>query len=125
MATRDDIFEVRIGRMGRDKAPIQGPMQGAIGRAKRAGSSAAKAAKSSGLRAHFRKGGATPAHGFSGAQRRVVVKARIVAHGAGKAAPLETHVAYLAREGRANAHAGAGARGGYSRVSAPSPPRSR
>lgn len=107
MATRDDIFEVRIGRIGRDKAPIQGPMQGVIGCAKRAGSGVAKTAKSSGLRAHFRKGGGKPVRGFSGAQRRVVVKARIVAHGAGKAAPLKTHVAYLAREGHANARSAA------------------
>jgi type IV secretory pathway VirD2 relaxase len=107
MATHDDIFEVRIGRMGRDRVAIQGPMQGVIGRAKRAGSGAAKTAKSSGLRAHFRKGGGKPTRGFSGAQRRVVVKARIVAHGAGKAAPLKTHVAYLAREGRANARSAA------------------
>lgn len=104
MAIRENDFEVRIGRIGRDGAPIQGPMQGVIGRAKRASSGAAKAPKSSGLRAHFRKGGGKAVSGFSGAQRRVVVKARIVPHGAGKAAPLKTHVAYLAREGRANAH---------------------
>jgi hypothetical protein len=110
MGTRDDIFEVRIGRIGRDKTPIQGPMQGVIGRAKRAASGAGKTTKLSGLRAHFRKGGgaaqAKP-RGFSGAQRRVVVKARIVPHDAGKAAALKTHVAYLAREGRANARDGA------------------
>lgn len=85
-------------------------MQGVLGRAKRARPSAPKASQSSGLRAHFRKGGCTTQakpRGFSGAQRRVVVKARIVPQGAGKAAPLKTHVAYLAREGRANARGGA------------------
>ena len=104
MATRDDIFEVRIGRIGRDKTPIQGPMQGVIGRAKRASAGVAKTTKTGVMRAHFRKGGAPSSNrttrGFSGAQRRVVVKARIVPHGSGKAAPLKAHVAYLAREGR-------------------------
>jgi len=106
MATGDDIFEVRIGRIGRDKTPIQGSMQGVIGRAKRASAGVAKPPKTGVMRAHFRKGGALSSNGttrsFSGAQRRVVVKARIVPHGAGKAAPLKAHVAYLAREGRQN-----------------------
>lgn len=102
MAIRENDFEVRIGRIGRDRAPTQGPMQGAIGRAK-ARSGVGKRATPQGLRAHFRKGGGKATSGFPGAQRRVVVKTRIVPHGAGKAAPLKTHVSYLAREGRASA----------------------
>ncbi len=110
MGPLDHDFELRIGKMGRDRAPILGPLKGAVGRVKHAGGKViggSRAPSPKGLRAHFVKGGAKAARtrGFSGTQRRVVVKARIVPHGAGGGAPLKTHVAYLAREGHAQVRA--------------------
>ncbi|MEP7210834.1 MAG: DUF3363 domain-containing protein, partial [Alphaproteobacteria bacterium] len=54
-----------------------------------------------GLRAHFAKGSKRRSAPTTGAERRVIVKARYVVHAAGRAAPLSAHVSYLARESRA------------------------
>ena len=53
------------------------------------------------MRAHFAKGSASRARPVRVTQRRVVVKARFVAHVAGQAKTLRAHVAYLGREGAA------------------------
>ncbi len=111
MGPLDNDFELRIGRSRADRAPIMGPLKGAVGRAKRAGGKViggGRASSPKGLRAHFapgkgKTGGGKTARPRAPTQRRVIVKARIVPHGAG--APLKTHVAYLAREGRAQVRA--------------------
>jgi len=104
MAMRDTDFGISIGKAGNSDAPILGPMQGLVGRAKRgSSSSAATRMPKGGLKGHFRKGAAkaaTKPRGFSRANRRVIVKTRIVAHGASGTAPLKVHVSYLAREAR-------------------------
>ena len=106
MTTLDDDFKLRIGKIGRDDSLILGPLKGAVGSAKRIGRSGRKQssgdASPKGIRPHFAKaaGRAAASNGFSGASRRVVVKARIVPHGVSGAAPLKAHVSYLARESR-------------------------
>ena len=94
MATLDDDFKLRIGKIGRDDSLILGPLKGAVGSAKRIGRSGRKQssgdASPKGIRPHFAKaaGRAAASNGFSGASRRVVVKARIVPHGVSGAAPI-------------------------------------
>lgn len=102
----DFIFEPKIGRAGRDRSASLLKLRAAIriagrvGQGKTARGSQRSSTTKRGPRAHFVKGGkAQPRPVFAG-QRRVVVKARFVAHGSGKGAPLRVHVAYLAREAR-------------------------
>jgi hypothetical protein len=100
----DDVeFEPSMGKSGRGcgsglaqlRATIS--IAGRFSKARRAGGRAAQ----TGLRAHFAKGSKGVSAPTTGAQRRVVVKARYIVHGAGRAAPLQAHVSYLARESKA------------------------
>jgi hypothetical protein len=96
----DIEFEPRMGRSGRDRGPHLGQLRKAVGIAKHIRTPRASPSPISrtGVRAHFAKGVATRATKSSTTQRRVVVKARYVSHGAARVAPLRTHVSYLARE---------------------------
>jgi hypothetical protein len=103
----ETVFEPKIGRAGRDRGASLLKLRAAIRIAGRIGqgtSSVLKKAKGrsarTGLRNHFAKGSASRARPVSTAMRRVVVKARFVAHAGGQGAPLRVHVAYLAREAR-------------------------
>ncbi len=101
MATRDDTFELRLGRIGRDHAPNLKRVRAAVRQASGiARGPKARVAPRTGLRAHFRKGSAAKVRVAPVGQRRVVVKARYAMHGAGKGAPLSAHVRYLAREAK-------------------------
>jgi len=99
-------FEPRMGRSGRGRGSGLAQMRATIsiaGRSSRSRSSrpATGPVAQKGLRAHFAKGSKGQGKPTFAAQRRVVVKARYVAHGAGRAAPLRMHVSYLAREDKA------------------------
>jgi hypothetical protein len=101
MTSRDAEFELKPGRIGKDRSSLS-EMRANVRRA----SGFVRSAKTrmepkTGLRAHFRKGSAGKARPLSPSQRRVVVKARFAVHGASKGAPLKAHVSYLAREGAA------------------------
>ncbi len=89
-----------MGRSGGDRGPHLGQLRKAVGIAKhvRAPRASPSPISRTGVRAHFAKGVATRATKSSPTQRRVVVKARYVSHGAARGAPLRTHVSYLARE---------------------------
>ena len=96
----DIEFEPRMGRSSGDRGPHLGQLRKAVGIAKhvRAPRASPSPISRTGVRAHFAKGVATRATKSSPTQRRVVVKARYVSHGAARGAPLRTHVSYLARE---------------------------
>src|SRR5262245_8784924 len=102
LASDDLEFEPSMGKSGRGRGSSLAQLRASVsvtGRFAKPRAHIGKVAPT-GLRAHFAKGsrrGTAPA--FS-AQRRVVVKARYVAHGAGRAAPLQAHVSYLAREAK-------------------------
>lgn len=101
MASDDDAFKIRIGKPRAERGARLGKVQGAIGRAMKAQRSARTAAPRGRLKAHFRKGGNKSSMTSKPANRRVVVKARFVSHGAiGARGALKAHVAYLAREER-------------------------
>jgi len=96
-------FEPRMGKSGRGRGSALAQLRATIsivGRPSRSRPSTRPVART-GLRAHFAKGSKGQAKPTFAAQRRVVVKARYVAHGAGRAAPLRMHVSYLAREAKA------------------------
>ncbi len=100
MTSRDIEFELKLGRIGRDKTSSLSRLRAAVRQASSlAGASKGRMAPKTGLRAHFRMGSAGKARPVFTSQRRVVVKARFAVHGAGKGAPLKAHVRYLAREG--------------------------
>lgn len=109
MANDENSFEVRLGRIDRDRRPILPRMRGAVRLHVRVprGPKTSFAPKT-GLRAHFRKGSARRVRPVQAMQRRVVVKARFATHGAGKIAPLNAHVRYLAREQKARERADPG-----------------
>ena len=99
-------FEPRMGKSGRGRGSGLAQLRATIsiaGRSSRSRSSrpATGPVAQKGLRAHFAKGSKGQGKRTFAAQRRVVVKARYVAHGAGRAAPLRMHVSYLAREDKA------------------------
>ena len=101
MDASSDSFEIKLGRIGRDDASNLSRVRAAVRQASRVGvKQKGRIEPRTGLRAHFRKGSSGKAKVASPTQRRVVVKARYVAHGSGQGAPLHAHVAYLAREGR-------------------------
>jgi len=89
-----------MGRSRGDRGPRLGQLRKAVGIAKhvRAPRASSSPISRTGVRAHFAKGVSTRATPASSAQRRVVVKARYVSHGAARGAPLRMHVSYLARE---------------------------
>jgi hypothetical protein len=101
--TSDEVeFEPSMGKSGRGRGSSLAQMRATIsmtGRVSRSRAGLNRAAHT-GLRAHFAKGSKGVIAPTVGGQRRVVVKARYVVHGAGRAAPLRAHVSYLAREAR-------------------------
>lgn len=103
----DTDFDLRPGRIGTVRAAtlkrVRAVVRIASGR-NRKSAATARIAPRSGIRAHVFKGAGQrggPARPVIAGQRRVVVKARFLAHGASKLAPLRAHLAYLAREARA------------------------
>jgi len=88
-----------MGRSGKVRSNLA-QLRKAVGIARGVRTTRAPSARISqtGLRAHFAKGVKAAPKQASPAQRRVVVKARYVAHGAARGAPLRMHVSYLARE---------------------------
>lgn len=105
MTTHDPEFELRVGRIGHDRAPNLSRLRASVRRAANvSGGPKARLATRTGHRAHFRKGSAGKARPVLASQRRVVVKARFAVHGGGRGAPLQAHVSYLAREGRQQGH---------------------
>ncbi len=100
MATRENEFELKLGRIGQDRGVNLSRVRATVRqRSGKSSTSAALGPSKSGLRAHFRKG-APKARPTAANQRRVVVKARFAVHGGGRGAPLKAHVSYLGREGR-------------------------
>ncbi|MDP3736446.1 MAG: DUF3363 domain-containing protein [Hyphomonadaceae bacterium] len=99
----DRDFEPRVGRVAREKGSSLVKLRAAVRIAARVGGGRKAPAVRTGPRAHFAKGAAAKAKATAVGQRRVVVKARYVAHGGGKGAPLRVHVSYLAREPKAAA----------------------
>lgn len=99
MATRENEFELKLGRIGDARSSSLRAVRTAVRQRARAsrGPKSGYASKT-GLKAHFRKGSAGKARPVMASSRRVVVKARFVVHGTGKGAPLHAHVSYLARE---------------------------
>lgn len=96
----DTEFEPRMGRSSGDRGPHLAQLRKAVRIAKpaRAPRASSSPISRTGVRAHFAKGGKARSAPSSPAQRRVVVKARYVSHGAARGAPLRMHVSYLARE---------------------------
>ncbi len=102
MTTRDNEFELRLGRIGHERTSNLARVRATV--RQRAGVKAGpktRIAPKTGIRAHVRMGSAGKARPVIPTQRRVVVKARYAMHGSGKGAPLRAHVSYLAREGNA------------------------
>lgn len=96
----DSEFEPRLGRSGGHRGPHLAQLRKAVRIAEpvRAPRASSSPVSRTGVRAHFAKGVATRTTPSPLAQRRVVVKARYVSHGAARGAPLRMHVSYLARE---------------------------
>jgi hypothetical protein len=96
----DDVeFEPRMGRSGKDRSNLAQLRKAVrIARGPKTIRAPSSRVRQTGVRAHFAKSVKSGAKLSSPAQRRVVVKARYVTHGAGRGAPLRMHVSYLARE---------------------------
>jgi hypothetical protein len=102
MATHENKFELRLGRVGHERSSNLARVRATVRQcAGVKGGPKAHQAPKTGIRAHVRPGSAGKARPVSPTQRRVVVKARYAMHGSGKGAPLRAHVSYLAREGKA------------------------
>ena len=101
MQRDENEFQIRIGRSARDARPALKQVRAAARRAPPSKPKSSAPAAQSPVRAHFAKGSASRARPVRVTQRRVVVKARFVAHVAGQAKTLRAHVAYLGREGAA------------------------
>ena len=101
MQRDENEFEIRIGRSAQDVRAALKQVRAAVRRAPASKPKDSAPAGHSPVRAHFAKGSASRARPVRTAQRRVVVKARFVAHVAGQAKTLRAHVAYLGREGAA------------------------
>jgi hypothetical protein len=93
-------FEPRMGKSGRGRGSSLKQLRATISIAGRSSLSSTGRIAQTGLRAHFAKGAKGETKPTFAGQRRVVVKARYVVHGAGRAAPLQAHVSYLAREAK-------------------------
>lgn len=101
MQRDENEFQIRIGRSARDARPALKQVRAAARRAPPSKPKSSAPAAQSPVRAHFAKGSASRARPVRVTQRRVVVKARFVAHVAGQAKTLRAHLAYLGREGAA------------------------
>ncbi len=102
MATRENEFELKLGRIGHERSSNLSRVRATV--RQRSGVKVGpktRLAPKTGIRAHFRMGSAGKGRPAISTQRRVVVKARFAMHGSGKGAPLRAHVSYLAREGKA------------------------
>lgn len=98
MTMRDNDFELRLGRMGKDRAPPRlRSVRAAVSKATRT-SRTMRGSRQPSVRAHFAKGAKAKTRPISASQRRVVVKVRYASNAGGRGAPLRAHVAYLARE---------------------------
>ena len=101
MSQHETEFEVTIGAVGKDTPPATATMRVGRTRARSGGASGAlkqPAAERTGVRPHYRKAGARAPRVVAPTTRRVIVKSRIVPHGAGARSALRTHVSYLGRE---------------------------
>lgn len=100
MAFQEDEFRLRIGRAGGEDRVALGRLRGAvkITQARSFRSAAVRTGALKGVRPHTRSSRAGMVAGGGTASRRVVVKARIVPHGASAGATLKAHVSYLGRE---------------------------
>jgi len=98
MATRENEFEPSLGRPPADRAPKLKGVRAAVRQATRKQQASGPRPARPAVRAHFAKGSAVRTRPVAAASRRVVVKVRFAANAGGRAAPLRTHVAYLARE---------------------------
>jgi len=101
MGQHETEFEVTIGAVAKDTHPTTTTIRVGRARARSGGASGAlkqPAAEQTGVRPHYRKAGARAPRVVTPTTRRVIVKTRIVAHGAGARSALRTHVAYLGRE---------------------------
>lgn len=106
MANGENEFELRLGRIGHEQSTNLARVRATIRqRADVKTGPKTRLAPKTGIRAHFRPGSGGKARPVTPTQRRVVVKARYAMHGSGKGAPLQVHVSYLAREGKAAARA--------------------
>lgn len=101
MQRDENEFEIRIGRSASDVRPALKQVRAGVRRASASTPKGGSPVRQSSVRAHFAKGSASRARPVRVTQRRVVVKARFVAHVAGQAKTLRGHVAYLGREGAA------------------------
>jgi type IV secretory pathway VirD2 relaxase len=104
MNSHDDEFNVRLGRIG-NRGRAESFVNQVLRAARRAGHDGSAAGRKGGPRyGHSTFGRGRTAFGHSrlfAAQRRVVVKARVVRHRgrAFRSAPLSAHIAYLERDG--------------------------
>jgi hypothetical protein len=101
MQRDENEFQIRIGRSAADVRPALKQVRAAVRHAPASKPKGSASTGQSPVRAHFAKGSASRARPVRVTQRRVVVKARFVAHVAGQAKTLRAHVAYLGREGAA------------------------
>ena len=101
MQRDENEFRIRIGRSASDVRPALKQVLAGVRRASASTPKGSSPVGQSSVRAHFAKGSASSARPVRTTQRRVVVKARFVAHVAGRAKTLRAHVAYLGREGAA------------------------
>ena len=101
MGQHETEFEVTIGAVAKDTPPATTTIRVGRARARSGGASGAlrqPAAERTGVRPHYRKAGARAPRVVAPTTRRVIVKTRIVPHGAGARSALRTHVSYLGRE---------------------------
>jgi len=99
MQRDESEFQIQIGRSAQDVRPALKQVRAAVRRAPASKAQSGSPASQSAVRAHFAKGSSSRARPVRTAQRRVVVKARFVAHVAGQAKTLRAHIVYLGREG--------------------------
>lgn len=105
MTTRENDFELKLGKPPSDRAPRLRGVRQAIRRATRLPRAIGPKPKQPNVRAHFAKGAKARSRPISAAMRRVVVKVRYASNAGGGVAPLRAHVGYLAREVKADGRA--------------------
>ena len=104
MDASGDSFELKLGKIGHDRAPNLRRVRASIRQASRTTiKQKGRIAPRTGMRGHYAKVAKGTTKVASLAQRRVVVKARYVVHGSGRGAPLRAHVSYLARQDKVTA----------------------